>query len=126
VTVQYDRPGLYTEALQVTGPGGATDRDFVQVRVYGDGRGREIAYGWAYHFPVRGIRPGTPVLFWNRLMHAQTPVTIDFGDGTPPEPVGRETTHAYRAAGRYVVTFSALGPRQEPVAVKLEVVVGEE
>jgi hypothetical protein len=126
VTVQYDRPGLYTEALQVTGPGGATDRDFVQVRVYEAGRGREIAYGWAYHFPVRGIRPGTPVLFWNRLVHAQTPVMVDFGDGTPPEPVGRETTHAYRAAGRYVVTFSARGPREEPVAVKLEVVVGEE
>jgi murein DD-endopeptidase MepM/ murein hydrolase activator NlpD len=123
VTVQYDRPGLYTEELQVTGPGGATDRDFVQVRVYEAGRGRQVAYGWAYHFPVRGIRPGTPVLFWNRLLHVQDPVTIRFGDGTPPEPVGRETTHAYRAPGRYVVTFSARGPREEPVAVKLEVVV---
>jgi murein DD-endopeptidase MepM/ murein hydrolase activator NlpD len=123
VTVQYDRPGLYTEALQVTGPGGATDHDFVQVRVYEAGRGREIAYGWAYHFPVRGIRAGTPVLFWNRLVHVQTPVTVDFGDGTPPEPVGREATHAYRAPGRYVVTFLARGPREEPVAVKLEVVV---
>ncbi len=111
VTVQYGRPGLYTEELQVTGPGGATDRDFVQVRVYEAGRGREVAYGWAYHFPV------------NRLLHVQDPVTVSFGDGTPPEPVGRETTHAYRAPGRCVVTFSARGPREEPVAVKLEVMV---
>jgi murein DD-endopeptidase MepM/ murein hydrolase activator NlpD len=123
VTVPYDRPGLYTEELVVTGPGGATDRDFVQVRVYERGRGHDIAYGWAYHAPVRGIRPGTPVLFWNRLVGVQTPVTVDFGDGTPPEPTGRETTHAYRSAGRYVVTFSARGPAAEPVTVKLEVVV---
>ncbi len=67
VTVQYDRPGLYTEALQVTGPDGAPDRYFV--RVYEASRDREVAYGWAYHFPVRGIRPGAPVLFWNRLLH---------------------------------------------------------
>ena len=125
VTVRYDRPGLYTEELQVVGPGGATDRDFVQVRVYEAGRGKDIAYGWAYHFPLRGIRPGTPVLFWNRLVNVQPPVTVSFGDGTPPQTMNRETTHAYRAAGRYVVTFSARGPREEPVTVKLEVVVEE-
>ena len=123
VTVPYDRPGLYTQELMVTGPGGGADRDFVQVRVYEEGRGRDIAYGWAYHAPVRSIRPGTPVLLWNRLLDVQTPVTVDFGDGTPPETIGRETTHAYRATGRYVVTFSARGPEAEPVTVKLEVVV---
>jgi hypothetical protein len=96
------------------------------VRVYEASRDREVAYGWAYHFPVRGIRPGAPVLFWNRLLHTQTLVKVDFGDRTPPGPVGRETAHTYRAPGCYMGTFLARGPREEPVAVKLEGVVGEE
>jgi hypothetical protein len=63
----FDRPGLYSEELRVRAAGGGEDRDFLQVRVYDPFRGSDIGRGWIYHAPVRGIRPGTPVLFWHRL-----------------------------------------------------------
>ncbi len=119
----YHKPGLYTEELRVTGANGAVDRDFVQVRVYEPGRGKDIAYGWAYSYPLRDVKPGTSVLFWNRLVNTKSPVTIDFGDGSARQHIDQETSHVYHKPGRYVVVFSATGPRQEPVTLKLEVVV---
>ena len=119
--VEYDKPGLYTEELMVTTEGGAVDRDFIQVQVYG-AEGKNIGRGWAYYYPVRDIQVGTPVLFWNKLIKTTTPVTIDFGDGTI-SGINEEITHYYKKSGNYVVTLYAKGPRSEPITVKLEVVV---
>lgn len=121
--VKYSQPGLYTEELMITDHNGATDRDFVQVRVYGPGNAKDIAYGWAYYYPVRDISVNEPVLFWNRLVNVTSPVMIDFGDGAAPEKIDKEIFHTFTRPGSYVVTLSAAGPLQEPTIVKLEVVI---
>lgn len=122
LTVTYHRPGLYSEELSVTTTGGIEDRDYAQVRVYDPERGTDMAWGWVFANPVREIRPGTPVAFWNRLLQTRC-VTVDFGDNTPPVPIESETGHAYTQPGLYTVTFSGLGPADEPVMAKLRVLV---
>lgn len=118
----FDRPGLYSEELIVRTEDGYEDRDFLQVRVYDKARGREIATGWVYHSPVRGIRPDMPVLFWNRLRKVSQ-ISVDFGDGAPSQAVEDAISHSYAQPGIYTVTFSATGPADEPVTVKMRVVV---
>lgn len=121
--MSYDRPGLYTEELLVTGKNGATDRDFVQVRVWDSNKKNNVAFGWAHHYPVRNIRPGVPVTFRNSLINTTAPVTIDYGDGSVPETITRETTHSYQKKGAYVVKIASEGPDREPVLVCFEVLV---
>jgi len=119
----FDRPGLYSEELNIKADDGYEARDFLQVRVFDPRRERDMATGFAYHTPVRGIRPGTPVLFWNRLYNTSSPVEIDFGDGTPPQRIEEEIEHAFARAGIYSVAFAATMPGDDPVVVKLPVVV---
>jgi murein DD-endopeptidase MepM/ murein hydrolase activator NlpD len=121
-SLTYSKPGLYTEELMVTTESGMVDRDFVQVRVYDSTTVKDLAYGWTYFFPLRGIQPNSQVLFWNRLVNTKTPVTIDYGDGSS-ETIDKESHHSYKTKGRYVVTLSSKGIRQEPITVKMEVVV---
>lgn len=121
--IKYDRPGMYTEELLVKNTDGASDRDFIQVRVYGN-EGKDVGRGWAYYSPLREIHVGTPVLFWNRLVNVEAPVIIDFGDGFRSE-IDKESVHRYKKPGHYTVTLSAEGPRSEPVTVMLEVIVEE-
>ena len=121
--ITYEKPGLYSEELVVQTEAGAVAHDFAQVRVYDRHRGREMARGWIYHTPVRGIKPGMPVLFWNRLVGTVGPMTIDFGDGTPKQRARREVQHAFANSGQYVVTYHGTGPDEEPVTVKTCVVV---
>lgn len=118
--VSYDRPGLFSEELIVRADDGSEDRDYAQVRVYDPEQGRNISYGWTYHTPVRGITPGQPVLFWNRLIHPQGEVLIDFGDGSAPQNMTglKELTHAYDRAGYYTVSLSA-----RDIRLKMRVVV---
>ncbi|WP_145271464.1 PKD domain-containing protein [Tautonia plasticadhaerens] len=121
--VRYDRPGLYSETLVVRTADGAEDRDHAQVRIYDPGRGRRMAFGWFYHAPVRGIRPGDEVTFENRLVRAGEDVRIDFGDGSEPEAIRDLARHAYRGPGRYEAVLRGTGPGEEPVEVRMEVVV---
>ena len=124
VEMQYDRPGLYAEELIVTTQSGGEDRDYAHVRVYDPAGDGAVGCGFFYHTPVRGLRPGTPVLFWNRLQqNIAPPVTIDFGDGTPAQPVERECTHTFHAAGIYTCTLSARGLSGETVTLKMRVVI---
>jgi hypothetical protein len=126
VEVCYSKPGLYAEELRVTSASGAEDRDYALVRVYEPGA-TPLGWGFCYHSPPRGIRPGTDVLFWNRLLaNVSGPVRIDFGDGDFEEAVGRETHHAYRRPGIYTSCLSARGPHAEPLTLKMRVVVEEE
>ena len=121
--VTYEEPGLYSEQLSVRTDAGDEDRDFAQVRVFDPDRGRKLARGWAYYTPVRGITPGTTVLFWNRLVGMAGPVTIDFGDGSPKQTIHREVEHAYAESGLYTVTLSGRGPDDEPATVRQRVIV---
>jgi hypothetical protein len=123
VTISYNKPGLYTEELLVETKEGYQDRDFLNVRVYDPKRGKNIAFGWAYYYPLRGIKPGTPVLFWSRLRYRVSDVQINFGDDSAWETMGQETTHIYKDRGNYVVTLKSTGPDNEPLTLKMEVVV---
>lgn len=120
--IRYTKPGLYTEELLVKTRSGATDRDFIQVRVWDVDHPKPVAMGWVFYYPVRDVKAGTPVLFWERLRNTKTPIKIDFGDGDR-SVIEKELYHTYKKPGRYAVTFSATGPREEPITEKLEVVI---
>jgi len=121
----YEQPGLYSEELIVRTKNGSEARDFAQVRVYDPKQGRQIAQGWAHYTPVRGIRPGMPVRFWNRFYNMADAVQVDFGDGSPRETVKDCVEHKYGAPGVYVVVFCTRGSGNEPLTVKTRVAVGE-
>ncbi len=116
------KPGIYSEELIVVDKEGRQDRDFLYLTVFDPVKKRNMAYGWAYYYPVRGIKPGDKVLFWNRNgTSAET--MIDYGDGSPEEIIKKEINHSYVKSGRFVVTLSSTGPNNEPLTLKMEVVV---
>jgi hypothetical protein len=119
----YKAPGYYSEELTVKTASGSTDRDFLQVRVYDQNSTRNVAYGWAYYYPLRNIRPGQEILFWNRLINTTADVRIDFGDGSSIQTIREEIKHSFSKSGRYTVELTSQGVGNEPVSVKLEVVV---
>jgi hypothetical protein len=124
VLLRYQHPGLYTEELMVKTISGAEDRDFVQIRVFDSTDSKkDLAFGWAAYDPVREIHPGTRVLFWNRLIHTKSPVLINFGDDAATTKIDKEIYHQYKSKGRYVVTLSSSEGNDEPVTIKMEVVV---
>jgi murein DD-endopeptidase MepM/ murein hydrolase activator NlpD len=122
----FEAPGLYSEELIVRTQKGNEARDYAQVRVYDPTRGRDMVRGWAYHRPVRGITPGQPVTFWNRLVGTRSDVQLDFGDGSPPEVIKNEIVHAYDQPGVYTASYHATGPDGEPATIKMCVVVEPE
>jgi len=121
--VKYSVPGYYSEELIVKTAKGAIDKDFLQVRVYYENSTRKIAYGWAYYNPVRNLKPGEDILFWNRLENTETDVLINFGDGTPVKTIRDEILHSYGKSGNYTVELTSRGINNEPVSVKLEVII---
>jgi hypothetical protein len=122
-SVQADRPGLFSEELRLLADDGSEDRDYAQLRVWNTQSGAAFAAGWFYHWPVRGARPGTQILFWNRLFGTTGPVEIDFGDDSKPVRIGQEITHAYGKAGLYTAALRSRGPADEPVEVRMRVVI---
>jgi murein DD-endopeptidase MepM/ murein hydrolase activator NlpD len=121
--IRYDRPGLYSEELIVRGDDGSEDHDFAQVRVFPPEPGAPIARGWVHATPMRGLQPGKPVTFWNRLMGATAPVSIDFGDATSEQTITSELSHTFAKPGTYTITFRSKGPADEPATVRLRVVI---
>lgn len=122
-SVTYDAPGQYAVELTVETEDGAADRDFVHVRVYQPQSEPPKAFGWLYCWPLRGIRPGTPVLFWNRLVNIHGLVSIDYGDGWPSTPIENDAWYTYRAPGVYTVTLHGQSVTGDPVISMLRVVV---
>jgi hypothetical protein len=123
VPVPFEVPGLYSEELIVRTKSGAEARDYAQVRVYDRKRGRNMVTGWVYHDPVRGITPGQPVTFWNRLSGTRSDVRVDFGDGTPAATVTESTTHSLGRSGIFTVSFTTSGPDEEVASAQMCVVV---
>lgn len=121
----YDKPGLYSEMLTVTADDGSVDIDFLQVRVYDPARGHNIARGWVHMHPGRGLVPGMTALFWNRVRPVEDSV-IDFGDGSPAVPFGEfggSVEHVYVKSGLHIATVTGRGPENEPITVRLRVIV---
>ncbi len=123
VEVTYKAPGQYAVELTVETEAGGVDRDFAHVRVYDPEVGQPSALGWIYAWPLRGIHPGTPVLFWNRLLHTRGPVTIDYGDGWPGATIESDAWYTFRAPGVYTVTVRGHDAGGDEVMSKLRVVV---
>lgn len=120
----YSKPGLYSEELVVETKSGAKVRDFAQVWV-APAAGPAPGFGRFFHSPVRGIKPGTPVLFWNRIIGGKNPAFIDFGDGTPVREIkgDSEIEHTYIAKGHYIAKLSGKDKKDHPLTLRLEVVV---
>lgn len=123
--VTYDKPGQYSEALIIRTDKGAEDHDYLQVRIYNADHGRDIARGWIYHTPVRGIVPGTVVTFENRVRNDGNGAFFDFGDGTELQPVGEylDVEHVYKKPGIYDVSLSAEDVHGERTTIQMRVVV---
>lgn len=122
-SVRAHRPGLFSEELRVYADDGSEDRDYAQLRVWNTETNAPFAAGWFYHAPVRGARVNQPILFWNRLYGTTAPVEIDFGDGSEPVRISRETPHSYRQQGIYTARLRSRGPADEPVEVRMRVVI---
>jgi hypothetical protein len=121
--IKYDKPGIYCEELTVQTPEGHQDRDFLYVTVFDPENPHKMACGWAYYYPVRGIRPGDRVLFRNRLTGTASDVIINYGDDSSSEIIKQESTHIFNNAGSYIVTLNSTGPGNQPVCLKMEVIV---
>jgi hypothetical protein len=67
VSITYEQPETYAEELQVETIDGKTDRDSLYVEVYDPAEKMNFTFGWAYYYPLREIKLGDEVLFWNRL-----------------------------------------------------------
>ena len=122
-SVKAGQPGLFSEELRLLADDGSEDRDYAQLRVWNTNSGARFAAGWFYHWPVRGARPGTPILFWNRLSGITGPTEINFGDGSQPVRIDQEASHIYRKAGLYTAALRSRGPAEEPVEVRMRVVI---
>lgn len=123
VEIVYDKPGLYAEELIVENDKGEKDRDFLYVKVFDYDHKYDFTYGWAYYYPTRNIKTGDTVLFWNRMINADSDVKINFGDSSNWVTVKKEITHAYKSKGRYVVTLLSVNEKKEPTTLKMEVIV---
>lgn len=122
--ITYSAPGLYSEELVVQTKGGALARDFAQVWVASP-EGPAPGFGRFFHTPLRGVKPGTPVLFWNRIIGGGDPAFIDFGDGSPVQKIkgDSEIEHIYSMKGRYISKLSGKDKKGHPLTLRLEVVV---
>jgi hypothetical protein len=120
-TRRYDRPGIYSEILQVSDASGNLDYDFAIVQVFDAARGKMPAGIHATYAPTLAIRPGDPVTFLVRAFNSMDGAAAwDFGDGTPPvtvtsnpvKPEGSDalapdgyatTVHRFAKPGHYLV-----------------------
>lgn len=122
--IRYEKPGLYSEELMVSADDGSEDRDYAQVRVWNaDQPAQQVARGWLHHIPVRPIRTGNEVTFWNRVSGTAGDVLIDFGDGARPQAIQREARHVYAKEGVYTVSLRGKSATGEEVTVRNRVVV---
>jgi murein DD-endopeptidase MepM/ murein hydrolase activator NlpD len=125
--ITYTKPGIYSEELIVKTNDGFIDRDFLYVTVYDTIQSQNLNFpkGWAYYHPLRGIRSGSDVLFWNRMTNSEFNVKINFGDDKNWYIIEKESKHTYKKPGRYVVTLLSKDSEENSYTLKMEVMVEE-
>jgi hypothetical protein len=133
----YDRPGTYSEILQVTDEAGRQDYDFAVVQILDKNKSDELPPSiHANYSPTFKIRPADEVTFKVRTFRAAGGETWDFGDGSAPIQVKSDgnadkhakdgyavTTHRFRAAGHYIVSVSHSNTTDLPATAHLHVLV---
>ncbi len=141
--IKYDKPGLYSEILQVTDESGSMDHDFCPVFVVDpDKPGAEQPHTIhaAFH-PTKNILAGDRITFKVRSFGIDPldgKEIWDFGDGSPEVEVRSDgnsevhnpegyavTSHAYREPGLYLVSVSRTCSRGYTATARLEVAVGD-
>lgn len=137
---RYERPGSYSEILEIADDQGRTDRDFAVVQVIDPEHPDRLPPTiHAVYWPTLAIKPGDEVTFKVRSFRIgrdEGHETWDFGDGTPPVRVQSDgnaevhaehgyavTTHRYRKPGRYLVTVKRTNRRGESATAHLQVFV---
>lgn len=136
---RYDRPGMYSEVLQVTDAKGNRDYDFAVVQVL-DKREPNLLPPTIHpaYAPTKGIKPGDEVTFKVRTFRTTEGHEIwDFGDGSAPvkvrsdgnvKPLARDgyavTTHRYAQPGHYIVRVQRANDAGLTAIAHLQVRVG--
>ena len=124
----YEKPGYYSEILQVTDPEGRVDCDFQIVHVHSPGMQGSPTIHAAYA-PTQGIKPGDPVTFKARTFNSVAEEIWDFGDGSPPVRVKSDgggyaaTQHSFTNAGSYIVSVTHSATDHGIAVDRLHVVV---
>ncbi len=135
----YDRPGVYSEILQVTDAAGRQDYDFAVVQILDQNKPDDLPPSiHANYSPTFQIRPADEVTFKVRTFRSQGGETWDFGDGSPQVKVKSDgnavrhakdgyavTTHRFAAAGHYIVSVSHTGATGLTATAHLHVLVEE-
>jgi len=141
VVRRYDRPGEYSEILNVVDAKGRTDYDFARVLVIDPEHPDQLPPAiHAVYFPTFGLKPGDPVTFKVRSFQIgpdEGRETWDFGDGSPTirtqsdgnanvhDPQGYAvTTHRYQKAGHYLVRVQRTNKRGVTAVAHVHVRVG--
>ena len=134
----YDRPGTYSEILQVTDRQGRVDYDFAVVQVCDRAHPDRLPPTiHAAYWPTEAIQAGDPVTFKVRsfrIARTDGHEVWDFGDGTPAVQVQSDgnanarakdgyavTTHRYEKPGHYLVRVERRNRRGEPAVAHLHV-----
>ena len=117
---RYDKPGQYSEILEVTDTDGRIDYDFARVLVIDRERPDRLPPAiHAVYYPTLGIKAGDEITFKVRSFSIgpdEGRERWDFGDGRPTVTTQSDgnavklakdgyavTTHRYRLAGHYLV-----------------------
>ncbi len=133
----YERPGTYSEILEVKDDAGNVDYDFAVVQVLDKKKPDELPPSiHANYSPTFQIHPGDEVTFKVRTFRAPGGETWNFGDGSPQVEVKSDgnaemlakdgysvTTHRYAAPGHYLVTVFNTAPTGLTATAHLHVLV---
>jgi len=136
---RYDRPGMFSEILEVRDAAGRRSYDFTIVQVH-DPEHPDVTPPTIHpaYFPTQNLRPGQPITFKVRSFGTQQGEEVwDFGDGTPSVRVRSDgnakvhapdgyavTTHQYSRPGQYLVRVERVGA-DYPAIGHLLVEIGE-
>ena len=136
---RYEKPGEYSEVLQVTDSRGRRAYDFAVVLVVDPASGKLPPAIHPTYWPSLGIKPNAPVTFKVRTFgtkHGEE--TWDFGDGSPRSTTRSDggvkemapdgyamTTHRFARPGTYVVTVERSNEAGEKAIGHLAVTVAE-
>jgi len=136
----YDKPGHYTEIMEVTDDAGCSDVDFAVVQVFDKTAPLPVPPAiHAAYWPTRGLRAGGEATFKVRTFGVRPDEgreTWDFGDGSAPVHTRSDgnrdhhakdgyavTTHRYAKPGRYLVAVRRTDDRGYTATARLKVVV---
>lgn len=132
VTRVYDKPGAYSEILQIEDDRGQKDIDFAVVHVLSK-ENPEAKRPPSIHptyYPTEGIQPGDEVFFKARTFQVKGGKELwDFGDGSTGETCSLNDfatiSHHYEKPGMYVVTIQRDSDNGTSATARLKVVVDE-